>query len=238
MAYSTFTDDHSNTFSKPYIPNKIVGFHGIDPDLVGSGGSGSGIDDHEQLNNLLGGDNINGHWHMTEAEHEKLARLDITLSTGIDDHEQLQNLLGGDSSGHWHFTVEEWTKIRTLLSTTFPYGTETPVFPSTPVTPSEDDPDDPSASDDDAIPDYSALFEGRETSWGTLGLGGLYRTVKDEGRMYFGNVVKSHSTGSPGLLQPALVVPAIYNNNANKQLTLLYTTSSDLTIRARSLPPL
>ena len=34
MAYSTWTDDHNNTFSTPYIPDKIVGFHGIDPDLV------------------------------------------------------------------------------------------------------------------------------------------------------------------------------------------------------------
>ena len=41
MAYSTWTDDHNNKFSTPYIPDKIVGFHGIDPDLVDGGGSGA-----------------------------------------------------------------------------------------------------------------------------------------------------------------------------------------------------
>ena len=75
MAYSTWTDDHNNTFSTPYIPDKIVGFHGIDPDLVDGGGSGGGggsgtaevIKDHEKLDNLLGGD-MYGHWHVSENE--------------------------------------------------------------------------------------------------------------------------------------------------------------------------
>ena len=59
MAYSTFIDDHSNTYSEPYIPEKIVGFHGIDPDLVSVGvstvsSSGEKVM-HELLTDLLGG---------------------------------------------------------------------------------------------------------------------------------------------------------------------------------------
>ena len=40
----TFKDNFGNEYVDPYIPNKIVGFIGIDPDIV-SGGGGSGIDD-------------------------------------------------------------------------------------------------------------------------------------------------------------------------------------------------
>ena len=41
MTVRTWLDTEGNTFSEPYIPSNIVGFHGIDPDLVGGGGSGS-----------------------------------------------------------------------------------------------------------------------------------------------------------------------------------------------------
>ena len=292
MAYSTFIDDHSNTYSEPYIPEKIVGFHGIDPDLVsvgvstvGSsgekvmhelltdllGGSPSGhyhltqdelaklgkiiaalipagrtdvvlpaagIDNHEALRNLLGGSST-GHYHLTEDELYRLGKLLTALipvgetevrvpttvlpSGGTDNHEALTNLQGGSvntdgTTEHYHFTEEEWTRLKILLDTTFPYDSPTPVFPNRPTTPSEDDP-----ASDDEIPDYSALFANKEPSWGSLGLGGKCKTVKEEGRMYFGNVVKSDD-----VYQPALVVPAIYNNNNNSALTLCYTTSNAL----------
>ena len=114
MPYSTWVDDHSNTYSTPYIPNKIVGFHGIDPDLVGSGGSGSGggIDDHEQLNNLLGGDNVNGHWHMTKGEYMTLRELLSVPPCSL--HEHLPDLLGGDESGHYHVNADEYNVIQHL----------------------------------------------------------------------------------------------------------------------------
>ena len=89
MPYSTWVDDHSNTYSTPYIPNKIVGFHGIDPDLVGSGGSGSGggggsgTDDHEQLQNLLGGDST-GHYHVNAIQYEQILTLDTYIDTKIN----------------------------------------------------------------------------------------------------------------------------------------------------------
>ena len=69
MPISTWIDDCNNTFSKPYIPQKIVGFSGIDPDLVtqgdggSSGGSGETVTDHEQLDNLQGGA-TGQHYHL------------------------------------------------------------------------------------------------------------------------------------------------------------------------------
>ena len=79
----TFKDNFGNEYMDPYIPQKIVGFIGIDPDIVGSGGNGSGtgsgIDDHEQLRNLLGGDST-GHYHVTKGEWEKLVNL-LTYGT-------------------------------------------------------------------------------------------------------------------------------------------------------------
>ena len=73
----TFKDNLGNEYMDPYIPQKIVGFIGIDPDIVGGSGSGggTGIDDHEQLRNLLGGDNRFGHWHLNGSEYERLVGL-------------------------------------------------------------------------------------------------------------------------------------------------------------------
>ena len=67
----TFTDNFGNEYLAPYIPNKIVGFIGIDPNIKGNGG---GTDDHEQLTNLLGGD-ATGHWHVNAEQYHFL--LDI-----------------------------------------------------------------------------------------------------------------------------------------------------------------
>ena len=70
----TFKDNFGNEYVDPYIPNKIVGFIGIDPDIVSSGGGGSGIDDHEQLRNLLGGD-ATGHWHVNAEQYHFLIEI-------------------------------------------------------------------------------------------------------------------------------------------------------------------
>lgn len=92
MAIQTWTDSEGNTYSAPYIPQKTWGVHGINPSLVGlpsgspSGGSGGLVDDHEQLQHLLGGDN-SGHWHISEFEHMILERICNALhpySTNLD----------------------------------------------------------------------------------------------------------------------------------------------------------
>ena len=87
----SFTDNFGNEYLDPYIPNKIVGFIGIDPDMKGNGG---GTDNHEELTNLLGGD-ATGHWHVNAEQYRSILAM---LAVG-DDHEELANLLGGDSTG-------------------------------------------------------------------------------------------------------------------------------------------
>ena len=186
---------------------------------------------HEKLPDLLGGTDA-GHYHLTQEELFKLGKLIEALipagqsavtipSSGTDNHEALTNLLGGNTAGHFHFTEDEWTKIRILLSSVFPSGSTTPVFPSGPVTP---DSGEPASGGDEAIPDYSALFANKEPVWGTIGLKAKYKTVKEEGKMYYGTVVKGTK-----VTQTALVVPTIYNNNKNDLLRLLITDKYALT---------
>ena len=188
---------------------------------------------HEGLPDLMGG-TAAGHYHLTQEELFKLGKLiealipagqtEVTIpSGGTDDHEALNNLLGGDANGHYHITEDEWTKILTLLAAVFPPGSTTPVFPSGPLTPTTGG-EDPSGEDDGAIPDYSALFENKEPSWSSIGLTAKYKTVKEQGRMYFGTVVKGSK-----VTQEALVVPTIYNNNKNDLLSLVMSSSYALT---------
>ena len=98
MAVKTWIDDNGNTFSEPYIPSKIVGFHGIDPDLIGNGSGGSGgstgtgTDDHEELENLFGGDDENGHWHLRWEEHGAICSL-LGLLTVAENKYTLHDLI-------------------------------------------------------------------------------------------------------------------------------------------------
>lgn len=222
-------DDFLAKYTQPQMENIIVGFSGIDPNIK-SAGSGLTSEQMETIDDLIkeyiskitikidSGD-IDPDAPPTEVQP-------VTLKPSEIPHELLDKLLGGDTNGHYHFTKEEWAKVKTLLSSVFPSGSETPVFPTGPTNPSTDDPsgeDDPSGGDDD-IPDYSALFATKEPSWGTIGLGAKHRSVKQEGRMYFGTVVKGNK-----VYNPALVVPIIYDNDSNDKLRLVYTTSSDLT---------
>lgn len=113
---STFTDNFGNEYMQPYIPNKIVGFIGLDPDIVSSGGGEVGNRDHEQLDNLFGGDDENGHWHLTDGEYQRLQEmlLDNAVVPAIR-HEALPDLLGGDRmGGHWHIGEKEWALINGL----------------------------------------------------------------------------------------------------------------------------
>ena len=74
-----------------------------------------GYTDHEQLDNLLGG-NDDGHYHLTSDEWTKLLKViqDIFVIEGDEvtlDHEKLANLLGGNANGHYHLTSDERNKI-------------------------------------------------------------------------------------------------------------------------------
>ena len=85
---------------------------------------------HERLDELLGG-NIDGHYHLTEDELDKLDKLIRALiqneqvvlpSGGTEDHEALQNILGGSATGHYHLTYEELDKLGKLIRALIPAG--------------------------------------------------------------------------------------------------------------------
>ena len=279
MAYSTFIDDHSNTYSEPYIPDKIVGFHGIDPDLVSAGvntisssgekvmhelltdllgGSASGhyhlthdelaklgkiiaalipagrtdvvlpsagIDNHEALRNLLGGSST-GHYHLTQDELNRLGKLLSTLipvgetevrvpttvlpSGGTDNHEALTNIQGGivntdGTTEHYHFTEDEWTRLKTLLSTTFPPGSVAPKFPTGPTTPAADD--DPEGDGD--LSADAGLPPTDPPEWGASALPKKHAFYEGAGNMYYGTI----ADGTKPYFRTALVLPMIYNDS-------------------------
>ena len=60
--YADLVAEFFTRYERPEIEELIVGFSGIDPPLKNSGG---GTSDHEELDNLLGGDE-NGHYHLTK----------------------------------------------------------------------------------------------------------------------------------------------------------------------------
>ena len=68
--YSKLVEEFFTRYERPEIEELIVGFSGIDPQKK----TLTGIIDHEQLENLLGGDD-NGHYHLTREQWEKLIEL-------------------------------------------------------------------------------------------------------------------------------------------------------------------
>ena len=79
MTVEKWTDDAGNTYSGTTIPEKIVGFSGIDPVFIPKGWSaspsddtstGGGTQDHEKLERLLGGGSSEGdHYHIDHYQH-------------------------------------------------------------------------------------------------------------------------------------------------------------------------
>ena len=69
MDIKQLLNDFKQVYEEPEIRNITVGFSSIDPQKkqAGSTGTGSGTNDHEQLNNLWGGDST-GHYHMNGVE--------------------------------------------------------------------------------------------------------------------------------------------------------------------------
>ncbi len=82
---STFTDEYGNEYVAPYIPQKIVGFQGIDPSSMGPElVIKQWWDDYKKL--MLN----NG------SEGDGTGEETIPIS-----HEQLDELYGGDAEGHY-----------------------------------------------------------------------------------------------------------------------------------------
>ena len=61
-----------------------------------------GIGNHESLTGLLGGDNTNGHWHLTQQERLDVQKMSTSIGTNSIDHEKLENLCGGVTGEHYH----------------------------------------------------------------------------------------------------------------------------------------
>ena len=126
MDLKQLLNDFKQVYEEPEIGNITIGFSSIDPQKKKPSSSGGGTDDHEQLQNLWGGDST-GHYHMNSVEWHCLQALALRLydaSTGqvniptgggTNDHEQLQNLWGGDMGGHYHLSENEYVKLRVLL---------------------------------------------------------------------------------------------------------------------------
>lgn len=76
--YQEAVEEFLGKYERPTIEDVTVGFSGIDPqrkyvDI--------GVEDHELLEGLLGGDN-NGHYHLTQSELDKLNDMPATISIG------------------------------------------------------------------------------------------------------------------------------------------------------------
>lgn len=120
IAVSTWMDDRNNTYSEPYIPEKIVGFHGIDTDLISAGGNGggtaTGTDDHEQLRNLLGGD-FTGHWQINEFQYGTLYNLELLRSHNAFPilEALLEELYSQDANGYFIKDSNYKSKLTDLI---------------------------------------------------------------------------------------------------------------------------
>ena len=160
---ATWTDNYGNEYVNPYVPEKVVGFSGIDPALATSGTTGQGWmadyqnyisnhgsgaseepdDDiipisHEKLDDLTGGDTT-GHYHLTQAEYEALARLletqeDEEDSTALTEDEYTKLMLVVEALGEYEDTVailtlNEYNRLMQMLEDRNPSdeGSE-PVF--------------------------------------------------------------------------------------------------------------
>ena len=60
--YSELVDKFFLKYERPIVEDLVVGFSGIDPPLKTSN---AGVYDHEELENLLGGNVCDGHYHLT-----------------------------------------------------------------------------------------------------------------------------------------------------------------------------
>lgn len=153
----TFTDEYGNVYRNPYISSKIVGFSGIDPMPVTSGGvavvnptgytppdvgsTGSSTADHEELDGLLGG-NEDGHYHLSSEEYDVVQEI-LSERADADDEERytlsedeyngLTELLenaqaSDDDEDRYTLNEEEYNRLTELLNTVYPDGESEPVF--------------------------------------------------------------------------------------------------------------
>lgn len=174
MATGTFTDEYGNTYNIPYIPEKIIGFSGIDPGAIAvtvgsnsAGGDGTIYEvntignntsngstsyysiDHEELDNLLGGEDFE-HYHLSEKDYEDITEFlaarraadeagetEFTLSE--NEYERIMQLLDdlypgwteGEEEAKFILSEDEYEKLSAILQAAYPDEEITePVFPT------------------------------------------------------------------------------------------------------------
>ena len=123
----------------------------------------------------------------------------------VEDHEKLSSLMGGVSGQHYHFTSDEWTKLRKVLAKLFPDGATEPQFPSVPG--STDEPSTPEEPEDP----FGGLPKGTPPQWTQVAFPTDYSAWKNVHRMYFGEV----PCKKLGHRDKELVVAMQYKNGYN-----------------------
>ena len=178
---------------------------------------------HEELDELLGGD-IDGHYHLTDAELSRLQTLENELIPdgenieipGAGNHEELSSLFGGSSDGHYHLTNEQLVKLEKLLKLCYPNGEIDPVIPTIPVTPVDPDPDDDPETDP-----FGGLPKGTPPAWEIQAFPNKYSARNANYKMYYGDIPAKNKTVTPNVL----LVPMTYGTSS---YTYLMTTTDGI----------
>ncbi|MBQ7220799.1 MAG: hypothetical protein IJS28_07460 [Synergistaceae bacterium] len=127
----SFRDSFGNEYLDTCIPDKIVGFTGIDPSLIPNidtedivgGEDEHPVAWHDSLEEILGGDD-DGCYHLTHDEYEKLVLL-LNERYGENDDDE------GDApeDNNRTLTAEEYAMLSRLLSEVYGEEGDDPVFP-------------------------------------------------------------------------------------------------------------
>ena len=215
----------------PFIPQKVVGFTGIDPGIVSSGSGGDCTCTHDLSD------------EQREQVEQMLAQYIATLPVNPDEipHNELKGLQGGQSGEYNHLTNEELQRLQALIAATFPPGSIVPVFPggsggsgggggsgsgdSGGEGGSETGDEDPTYDPFGGLPptmsaDWTAEpFRDKNGAVTTV-----YTAYADAGSMYYGTFPVTNSESSTYIVD-ALVVP-VTKSATYKQV--LYTTDLNI----------
>ena len=125
----TFFDNYGNEFVSPYIPEKIVGFCGIDPSQKGLEKTEIVTLTAEQtalINQMINNYILRLQIHIDGGDitqgDDTPAPIFLTVKPNEVPHEELDTLLGGDDNGHYHLTEDELQKLNKLINTLIPNG--------------------------------------------------------------------------------------------------------------------
>ena len=108
-----FIDDFSNTYRTPYIPQKVVGFSGIDLSSPGDGGDGGLSEDEINALIALYVSNLKIRIDSGRIDDEDEPVLPtVDLRTKDIPHNALDGLQGGQNGEYYHLTATEYDKLK------------------------------------------------------------------------------------------------------------------------------